>query len=85
MPVHVLPAEAVELDEPVPPSPGRGHGPFVTYLCLPWSYDRTSGEGWHRLKCRLGRHEIAGGHTMQIGGDVVFVERRCRWCEASPA
>jgi hypothetical protein len=87
MPMPVVPADpdVVEGDTPAPPDPSRERGPFVTYLLLPWSYDRTTGESWHRLKCRLGRHEIGGGHTMQIGGDLVFVERRCRWCEAAPA
>ncbi|HEX3620808.1 MAG TPA: hypothetical protein VHT97_00675 [Acidimicrobiales bacterium] len=73
------------LDPPEPPRPSRERGPFVTYLCLPWNYgDRNTGEAWHRLLCRLGRHEMAGGHTMQLGGDVVFVERRCRWCDVAP-
>jgi len=27
---------------------------------------------------------MAGGHTMQLGSSIVFIERRCRWCEAEP-
>ena len=70
--------------DPVPIArgrPRRERGPFVTYLCLPWSYgDRSPGDFWHRLRCRLGRHEMTGGHTVQLGGDFVFIERSCRWC-----
>jgi hypothetical protein len=62
---------------------GRERGPFMTYLCLPWSYgDRTPRDRWHGLQCRWGRHEMGGGHTMQLGGTDVFIERRCRWCAA---
>ncbi len=65
--------------------PERERGPFLTYLCMPWSYgDRMPGEAWHRWKCRLGRHVIVGGHTMQLGGTDVFVARQCRWCGAEP-
>ena len=64
---------------------GRDRGPFVTYLRLPWSYgDRNRGEFWHRLQCRRRRHEMAGGHTIQLGSTVVFIERRCRWCGVGP-
>jgi hypothetical protein len=64
-----------------PRKPRRERGPFVTYLSLPWSYgDRTTGDRWHRLKCRFGRHQIAGGHTVQLDSTVVYIERRCRWC-----
>lgn len=59
----------------------RERGPFVTYLRLPWSYGESApGDRWHRLRCKQGRHDLTGGHTMQLGGDVIFVERRCRWC-----
>lgn len=65
--------------------PRRERGPFVTHLRLPWSYsDRDAGDVWHRLRCRFGRHEIRGGHSMQLGSTVVFVERRCRWCGFEP-
>lgn len=65
--------------------PRRERGPFVTYMRVPWSYgDREAGERWHNLRCRFGRHEIHGGHTMQLGSDMVFVERRCRWCGVNP-
>lgn len=76
-----LPTPGPELPEERP----RERGPFVTYLLLPWSYgDRNSGERWHRLQCRRNRHEMGGGHTMQVGGTEVFVERRCRWCGTEP-
>ena len=65
----------------IPPKPPREWGPFMTYLQMPWSYgDRAPGDFWHRMRCRIGRHEIAGGHPMQLAGAVVFVERHCRWC-----
>ena len=87
-------ARAAELvpDEPPPEAPParsllarrREPGPFMTYLCLPWSYgERDSFARWHRLRCRLGRHDVVGGHVMQLGGDDVFVERQCRWCGAA--
>lgn len=64
---------------------GRERGPMVTYLRMPWSYgDRSPGDVWHRMNCRRGRHELCGGHTMQLGSAVVFIERRCRWCDAKP-
>ena len=63
--------------------PRRERGPFVTYLRLPWSYgDRSAGDVWHRMQCMRRRHEMMGGHTMQLGSDVVFIERQCRWCGA---
>lgn len=66
-----------------PRKPRRERGPFVTYLRLPWSYgDRGPGDRWHRVQCRLGRHVMAGGHTMQLGSSMVYVERTCRWCGA---
>ena len=69
----------------IPPKPPREWGPFMTYLQMPWSYgDRTPGDFWHRVRCRVGRHEIAGGHSMQLAGAVVFVERQCRWCGLEP-
>jgi hypothetical protein len=70
----------------IPPKPPREWGPFMTYLQMPWSYgDRCPGDFWHRMRCRIGRHEIAGGHPMQLAGAVVFVERHCRWCGLEPA
>jgi len=76
------PAPNVEqLPLELPPS-RQERGPFLTYLAMPWSYgDRDSRDRWHRWKCRWGRHDINGGHTMQVDGGVVFIERRCRWCE----
>ncbi len=78
-------------DTPPPPAPGpaepprhrRERGPFLTYLFLPWSYgEREPGERWHRVRCRFRRHEMAGGEMVQLGGEIVFLERRCRWCGA---
>jgi hypothetical protein len=77
---ELVPALAPADDVEAPPE----RGPFVTYLCLPWSYGRNTGERWHRMRCRVGRHEMAGGELMQVGGAEIFVERRCRWCEACP-
>jgi hypothetical protein len=77
----------------VPPAPRevtprkrrRERGPFVTYLRLPWSYgDRGPGDFWRRIQCRRGHHVMSGGHTMQLGSSVVYVERTCRWCGAEP-
>lgn len=63
----------------------RQRGAFVTYLRMPWSYgDRSPTDAWHRLQCKRGHHEIAGGHTMQLGSNLVYIERRCRWCDAVP-
>jgi hypothetical protein len=78
----LLPSEIPPAPEPAaPPEPRRERGPFVTYLCLPWSYgDGGPADFWHRMRCRLGRHSIGGGDLMQVGGEVVFIERRCRWC-----
>lgn len=78
---EIVPAD----DAPPPPAPKprRERGPFLTYLFLPWSYgdgDRQPGEAWHRMKCRLRRHQMVGGHMVQVGGDVVYLERTCRWC-----
>ncbi len=71
-------------EAPVPPAkPGRERGPFLTYLFLPWSYgdgDRQPGETWHRMKCRLRRHQMTGGQMVQVGGESVFLEASCRWC-----
>ena len=77
----------VPVDDDVPPrKPRRERGPFVTYLRLPWSYgDRPRTDVWHRVQCRWGRHQMSGGHTMQLDGTLVFIERRCRWCEAGEA
>lgn len=61
----------------------RERGPFLTYLSMPWAYgDRESSDRWHKLQCRLGHHDMRGGHTMQVDGDIVFIERQCRWCAA---
>jgi hypothetical protein len=82
----VAPLVEVE-EEVVPPPPPPERGPFVTYLCMPWSYgdSDTLADKWRRLRCRRGRHEISGGHLMQVGGSETFIERRCRWCGAVPA
>ncbi len=66
-----------------PPKHRRERGPFVTYLRLPWSYgDRDTGARWHRVQCRLGRHKVVGGYSMQVDSAIVFVERRCLWCNS---
>jgi hypothetical protein len=71
---------------PRPPrTPRRERGPFLTALRQPWSYgDRSPGDVWHRLQCRRGRHVVMGGHTMQLGSSMVYLERTCRWCGAAP-
>jgi hypothetical protein len=75
---------ATAADPPALP-PKREWGPFMTSLLMPWSYgDRAPGDFWHHMLCRVGRHEIAGGHSMQLAGTVVFVERQCRWCGLEP-
>lgn len=38
---------------------------------------------FHRINCRRGHHEIHGGHALQLGAEVVFVARRCRWCDTT--
>ena len=78
------PPEAPPEPAPAPARrPRRERGPFLTYLCLPWSYsDDTTAERWHRMQCRLGRHRMGGGNTMQLDGTVIFLERQCRWCGA---
>jgi len=89
----LVPMTGPSADGEPPPEPAtnqagtdrRERGPFLTYLCLPWSYgDRTRGERWHRLQCRRNRHQVDGGHVMQLAGAAVFVERRCRWCGHQP-
>ena len=77
-----------DVPPPPPAKPRRERGPFVTYLCLPWSYgegDRQPGEAWHRMKCRLRRHQMTGGQMVQVGGELVFLERSCRWCGGADA
>ena len=79
-------AEAAAAVPAAPAKPQREWGPFMTYLQMPWSYgDRCPGDTWHRLRCRAGRHDIGGGHPMQLEGAIVFIERRCRWCGVEPA
>ena len=90
-PTFGLARDVERLPQEVPPAPipssprkpRRERGPFLTYLALPWSYgDGDTGEFWHRVRCRLGRHAMSGGHAMQLGGTLVYIERRCRWCGA---
>ena len=82
-----MPQELEEVDPgPVPAEITRERGPFATYLFAPWSYgegDRRPGEAWHRMRCRMRRHQMVGGQTVQVGGEVVFLERSCRWCGRS--
>ena len=79
------PADEDDSDLATDPEPERGA--FLTYLLLPWSYGDhdTIADKWRRLRCRRGRHEMAGGHTMQLGGSMTFIERSCRWCGAEPS
>lgn len=82
----VAASQDLEVPPPPLPDPPRERGPFLTYLFLPWSYgdgDRQPGEAWHRMKCRLRRHQMVGGHMVQVGGESVFLERTCRWCGAA--
>ncbi len=68
-----------------PPAPRRERGPVMTYLSMPWSYgDRGERDFWHRVRCRVGRHELRGGHPMQLDGAIVYIERSCRWCGVEP-
>lgn len=61
------------------------YGRTWTHLRHWWSSrDHGPAESWHRLLCRRGRHEFRGGHAMQLGSNVVHVERRCVWCNATP-
>lgn len=92
-PTFGLARAAEELEGTLPPAPAdepprpppRQRGPVLTYLAMPWSYgDRGERDFWHRVRCRVGRHELHGGHPMQLAGAVVFVERHCRWCGVDP-
>jgi hypothetical protein len=92
-PAFGLAHEAERMRQGEPPAPRRSKarrrrrdlGPTWTYFRMPWSYgDRSAGDVWHRLRCRRGHHEMGGGHSMQLGSTVVYVERRCRWCGATP-
>ena len=50
-----------------------------------WSTgDNRPADMWHRLRCRRGHHEFRGGHAMQLGSNMVHVERRCMWCDCRP-
>lgn len=50
-----------------------------------WRASRDNvGDRWHRLQCRLDRHEMHGGEQVQLGSRLVHVELRCRWCSAKP-
>lgn len=74
--------EAIASSSGLQQSNGHRQGVAFPALHRPWA----NGEGrlsnfWHRVKCRSGRHEIQGGHSIQIGSDLVFFPRRCRWCD----
>lgn len=62
----------------------RRRGPWATFRRWSTSRDRGPADVWHRMRCRMGRHEMRGGHQMQLGSRYVFVERRCVWCDAGP-
>jgi hypothetical protein len=92
-PAFGLARAAEEMDGCVPPAPDeepprpprRERGPVMTYLSMPWSYgDRGERDFWHRVRCRVGRHELRGGHPMQLDGAIVYIERSCRWCGVQP-
>ena len=59
-------------------------GPWASFRRWSASRDRGPADAWHRIRCRMGRHEMRGGHQMQLGSRFVFVERRCMWCDARP-
>ena len=63
----------------------RRRGPLASFRR--WSAGRERGPAdlWHRFRCRTGHHEFRGGHQMQLGSRWVFVERRCKWCDAAPS
>ncbi|MDQ4068173.1 MAG: hypothetical protein M3203_01640 [Actinomycetota bacterium] len=68
----------------IQPRSPRG-GPWASFRRWAATRERGPGALWHRLRCRMGRHEMRGGHQMQLGSSFVFVERRCVWCDARPA
>jgi len=91
VPTFGLARDAERMREGVPPErrvakprkPQREWGPVVSYLKMPWSYSEGGpGDFWRRVQCRRGHHAMGGGHTMQLGSAVVFIERQCRWCGA---
>jgi hypothetical protein len=45
----------------------------------PW-VARSDVSLWRRIRCGRGRHEVQGGERIRVGGDFLFLERRCRWC-----
>ena len=64
--------------------PRREWGPWAAFRRWSATRERGPGDVWHRIRCRMGRHEMRGGHQMQLGSRYVFVERRCVWCDAPP-
>ncbi len=68
-----------------PRSERRRRGPWASFRRWSASRERGPTDVWHRIRCRMGRHEMRGGHQMQqLGSRYVFVERRCVWCDAPP-
>jgi hypothetical protein len=67
---------------PVGPHVGpERHGAWAT-LRRRWAVSRHHpSDIWHRLMCRRGRHDIRGGHQIQLGSSFVNIERRCLWCD----
>jgi hypothetical protein len=63
----------------------RHRGPLGAFRRWSAGRDRGPADLWHRFRCRTGHHEMRGGHQMQLGSRMVFVERRCKWCDASPS
>jgi hypothetical protein len=80
---------------PRPPRPGRSRRRGREGARRQWplsgvrrwwaSRDRRPSDLVHRVLCRVGRHDMRGGHQMQLGSTFVHVERRCQWCGARPS
>ena len=60
-------------------------GPWASFRRWWAGSDKRPVDFWHRMRCRTGHHEMRGGHQMQFGSRFEFVERRCIWCDATPA
>lgn len=61
---------------------GRDGGAWASLRTWWASRDAHPRDAWHRLLCRVGRHEVSGGQRVQLGTDAVFIQRSCRWCRA---
>jgi hypothetical protein len=45
--------------------------------------NRQLEETWHRMKCRLRRHQMVVGSMVQVGGEGVWLERNLRLVRAA--